>query len=108
MVLSGKDKSKSAREKSALKRPSQPAIGKASHSETKVAWKVLLRQIPSVEEVLNRPSIRELAGRNGRRFVTERVRSVLADLRREIQDRRSQFQETAGLDERLGADLDRS
>ena len=42
-------------------------------------WTALLRQIPSVEEVLNRPAIRELAEGKGRRFVTERVRFSAAE-----------------------------
>ena len=45
----------------------------------------MLRQIPSVEEVLSRPAIRELGEKAGRKFVTERVREVLGALRRQIQ-----------------------
>ncbi len=48
----------------------------------------LLRQIPSVEEVLNRASIRKLAESAGRKFVTERVREVLAAFRQQIHDGR--------------------
>ena len=48
----------------------------------------LLRQIPAVEEVLNRPAIRELGEKLGRRFVTVRVREVLAGFRRQIRDGR--------------------
>ncbi len=44
------------------------------------------RQIPAVEELLNRPAVRELGEKAGRRFVTERVREVLAALRLEIRD----------------------
>ena len=46
----------------------------------------MLRQIPSVEEVLSRPGIRELGEKAGRKFVTERVREVLAAVRGQIQD----------------------
>ncbi|MBI2815835.1 MAG: L-seryl-tRNA(Sec) selenium transferase [Acidobacteria bacterium] len=44
-----------------------------------------LRQIPSVEETLNRPAIRALAAKVGRKFVADRVRQVLAALRDQIQ-----------------------
>ena len=44
----------------------------------------MLRQIPSVEEVLNRPAIREMGEQVGRKFVTDRVREVIAALRREV------------------------
>jgi L-seryl-tRNA(Ser) seleniumtransferase len=46
----------------------------------------LLRQIPAVEEVLNRPSVEALAGRVGRKFLTARVREVLAEIRQQIRD----------------------
>ena len=46
----------------------------------------LLRQIPAVEELLNRPAVRRLAVRSGRKFVTARVREVLSALRQQIQD----------------------
>ncbi len=48
----------------------------------------MLRLIPSVEEFLNRPAVQELAVRAGRKFVTVRVREVLASRRREIQEGR--------------------
>ena len=44
----------------------------------------LLRQIPSVDEVLNHPAIRELTETAGRKIVTEQVREVLASLRQQI------------------------
>lgn len=47
-----------------------------------------LRTIPSVEEVLNWPSVRELAEETSRRFLTDRVRETLAAVRREIRDGR--------------------
>src|SRR6185437_10279927 len=40
-----------------------------------------LRQIPSVDELLNRPKIAELNRRAGREFTIEITRRVLADLR---------------------------
>ena len=47
-----------------------------------------LREIPSVEEVLNWPSLRELAEAASRRFLTDRVRETLAAVRQEIRDGR--------------------
>ncbi len=44
----------------------------------------LLRQIPSVEEVLQLPALEELSSRVGRRFVAERVREVLSEIRQQI------------------------
>ena len=44
----------------------------------------LLRQIPAVDELLNRPSLRELEGRVGHRLVLEATRKVLQDLRERI------------------------
>jgi len=41
----------------------------------------ILRQIPSVDELLNRPKIAELSRRAGREFTIEITRRVLADLR---------------------------
>ncbi len=41
----------------------------------------ILRQIPSVDELLNRPAIAELSQRAGREFTVEVTRRVLADLR---------------------------
>ncbi|MBI4442178.1 MAG: L-seryl-tRNA(Sec) selenium transferase [Acidobacteria bacterium] len=45
-----------------------------------------LRQIPSVEELLNRPSIQALTDKAGRKFVTARVRVALARVRQQILD----------------------
>ena len=44
----------------------------------------LLRQIPAVDELLNRQSLRELEGRVGHRLVVEATRKVLQNLREEI------------------------
>ncbi len=44
----------------------------------------LLRQIPSVDELLNRERLRELEGRVGHRLVVEATRKVLEDLREKI------------------------
>ncbi|OFW27725.1 MAG: L-seryl-tRNA(Sec) selenium transferase [Acidobacteria bacterium RIFCSPLOWO2_12_FULL_60_22] len=46
----------------------------------------LLREIPAVEEILNWPELRELLARTSRKFLTERVREVLAGLRQQIRD----------------------
>ena len=102
--MSGKSKSKTAPAKTAVKGASQPGAVKAGPGD----WKALLRQIPSVEEVLNRAAIRELAEEKGRKFVTERVRGVLAALRHEIQESRSLPGKVSALGERLEAHLDRS
>ena len=57
---------------------------KSAKSPDPVAGTELLRQIPSVEELLNRPIVRELVAQSGRRFVTAQVREVLAQLRDKI------------------------
>jgi L-seryl-tRNA(Ser) seleniumtransferase len=44
----------------------------------------LLRQIPAVDELLNRPRLRELEGRVGHRLVVEATRKVLQSLRQKI------------------------
>ena len=44
----------------------------------------LLRQIPAVDELLNRQSLRELEGRVGHRLVVESTRKVLQSLRERI------------------------
>ena len=44
----------------------------------------LLRQIPAVDEVLNRPRLLELEGRFGHRLVVEATRGVLRSLRERI------------------------
>jgi L-seryl-tRNA(Ser) seleniumtransferase len=44
----------------------------------------LLRQIPAVDELLNRPGLRALEGRVGRALVLEATRKVLQDLRETI------------------------
>ncbi|HWP86125.1 MAG TPA: L-seryl-tRNA(Sec) selenium transferase, partial [Terriglobia bacterium] len=44
----------------------------------------MLRAIPAVEELLQRPAIAALGERVGRNFLTARVRQVLAQLRQEI------------------------
>ncbi|MBI4480273.1 MAG: L-seryl-tRNA(Sec) selenium transferase [Acidobacteria bacterium] len=46
----------------------------------------LLRVIPAVEELLNRPAMVSLGERVGRRFLAARVREVLAQLRHEIRE----------------------
>ncbi|HEY7680909.1 MAG TPA: L-seryl-tRNA(Sec) selenium transferase [Terriglobia bacterium] len=46
----------------------------------------MLRQIPAVEEVLNRPPMETLAARVGRKFLTARVREVLAEIRQQIRE----------------------
>ena len=59
----------------------------------------LLRQIPAVEEILNRPAIRELGEKLGRKFVTAQVRAVLAGFRQQIRD--GQWPRTEPLSETL-------
>jgi len=53
-----------------------------THSATDRAS--LLRQIPAVEEMLSRASVRELAGRVGHRLAAESTRQVLEGLRQQI------------------------
>ncbi|MFZ0962853.1 MAG: L-seryl-tRNA(Sec) selenium transferase [Terriglobia bacterium] len=55
-----------------LKSGPQPAAGS------------LLRRIPAVDELLNRPSLRELEGRVGHRVVVEATRKVLQNVREGI------------------------
>jgi L-seryl-tRNA(Ser) seleniumtransferase len=57
----------------------QSSVRGQSNSST-----ALLRQIPAVEELLNRPSLEALAARVGRRFLTTQLREVLAGIRHEI------------------------
>jgi L-seryl-tRNA(Ser) seleniumtransferase len=75
-------KSKQGKPNPASHRASTPGAAKPRPDGTGE----LLRQIPAVEEVLNRPAIRELGEQAGRKFVTERVREALAGLRREIRE----------------------
>jgi len=44
----------------------------------------LRRQIPSVDGLLSRPELREMASRAGRAWVTDTTRSVLAELRKKL------------------------
>src|SRR5579864_7611569 len=44
----------------------------------------ILRQIPSVDDLLNRPKIAELSRRAGREFTVEITRRALADLREQV------------------------
>ena len=58
---------------------------KASHSEPD-SPPARLREIPSVEELLNRPAIQALSEKAGRKFVTARVREALANIRQQLLD----------------------
>lgn len=60
----------------------------------------LLREIPSVNELLLRPAITELCEKAGREYATERVREVLAELRAELVASQSQAL-LAGLEARV-------
>jgi L-seryl-tRNA(Ser) seleniumtransferase len=53
-------------------------------SGSELAAGSLLRQIPAVDELLSRPSVRELEGRVGHRLVVEATRKVLQGLRERI------------------------
>src|SRR3990172_2857685 len=64
-------------------RPAPPSLAASAPAR---AAEELLRKIPSVEEVLHWPALRELVQRTSRRFLTERVREVLAGLRKQIRD----------------------
>src|SRR5580700_274918 len=58
-----------------------PSLGKPALSTDQTA---LLRNVPSVDELLLRPRVAELCADVDRGFVVETIREVLADLRREI------------------------
>ena len=53
----------------------------SSSSSVREERTAILRQIPSVDELLNRPTILELTRRAGREFTVEITRRALADLR---------------------------
>lgn len=53
----------------------------SSSSSVREERAAILRQIPSVDELLNRPKIAELTRRAGREFTVEITRRALADLR---------------------------
>ena len=73
---------KSKQESPAKEKARPPAAAPASPR----SGENLLRQIPAVEEVLHRPAVAALAERVGRRFLTARVRDVLAEIRGEIRE----------------------
>ena len=56
----------------------------SSQSGSEPAAGSLLRQIPAVDELLNRPGLRELEARVGHRVVVEATRKVLQNLREKI------------------------
>jgi len=56
----------------------------SSQSAPEPAAESLLRQIPAVDELLNRPGLRDLEGRIGHRLVVEVTRHVLQSRREEI------------------------
>ena len=58
-----------------------PSLGKPALSTDQTA---LLRNVPSVDELLLRPRVAELCADVDRGFVVETIREVLAELRREI------------------------
>lgn len=68
----------------------------------------LLRQIPSVDELLSRPTVAELATRVDRALVVAAVRAVLERLRRQIAagERAEIETELAALDRRIASELD--
>jgi len=72
----------------------------------------LLRQLPSVDEVLRRPQVVTLVTREGRAAVTDAARQVLATLREDVQasrlDATGLGQALSGLDEAVEGQLSRS
>ena len=64
----------------------KPTRQSSASSASAVTPAERLREIPSVEEVLNWPSLRELAEGTSRRFLADRVRETLAAVRQEIRD----------------------
>ena len=77
---------------------SQPSMT-ASHPPADLADR--LRQIPSVEEILNRPALRALERRAGRPLVREATRQALEDVRREIAGREGDILPLQSLDEEI-------
>src|SRR2546427_2288605 len=61
--------------------PMKPAAKPGTETEARAA---LLRQIPSVDELLALPRLKTLAGRGDRALVVEKARAVLADRRAPI------------------------
>ena len=57
------------------------------------------RDIPSVDELLNRPSLAALVVEAGRPYVTERIREVLEEARRQLRD--AQDDPLADLEQRI-------
>jgi len=58
--------------------------GMPQHPKSAADQTALLRQVPSVDELLLRPRVAALSGRLQREFLVDTVRGVLAELRREI------------------------
>src|SRR5689334_12807467 len=68
----------------------------------------LLRQIPSVDELLNRERIREIARAAGRDWTTEVARRVLADLRAQLTSAAApQPVSIQDIERRVAADIER-
>ncbi|MBI4463482.1 MAG: L-seryl-tRNA(Sec) selenium transferase, partial [Acidobacteria bacterium] len=72
-------------EENSIPKPKPRQSEKSPRSQS-VVPNVALRQIPSVEELLQRPEIQSLSEKVGRKFVTARVREVLTRLRQQIRD----------------------
>ena len=60
------------------------AGGRSPRATQAAANAALRRQIPSVDGLLSRPELREMASRAGRAWVTDTTRSVLAELRKKL------------------------
>jgi len=56
----------------------------SSSSRVREERAAVLRQIPSIDDLLNRPKIAELSRRAGREFTVEIMRSALADVREQV------------------------
>jgi L-seryl-tRNA(Ser) seleniumtransferase len=63
---------------------SNVAMRESAKPERSAAQTTLLRQVPSVDELLVRPQVAKLCTENEREFVVQKVREVLANIRREI------------------------
>jgi len=66
----------------------------------------LLRQIPAVDELLNRESLRGLAGRVGHRLVVEATRKVLQNLRESIASGNPPAVSVEGLEKEIRAEAE--
>jgi L-seryl-tRNA(Ser) seleniumtransferase len=90
-----------------------PASQSAARLQEEAAAR--LRAIPSVDELLSRPSLQELAQKSGRELVTQAVRKVLAEMRALLKVETTQTSESDAatfdltqLDSRVAGEIERA